>query len=195
MKQKMQRVSDKGDTRRMFEDLSEKPAKKDKPRTAQSKPRSMSNEEFVEIYKKSPTSDRVREEASKSVKKDKAPRTAPMTRVEPMTRVDLGGVSFGDPDMTLEEKESIAKNLLKGVAAIGGGPAVRVGQTANRQRIIGRNYEALSQGQQRAAANAANMVRPRPVQTRTVVDGMKSGGSTGRGGGCEIRGKTKGRMI
>jgi hypothetical protein len=109
----------------------------------------------------------------------------------PMTRVDMGGVSFGDPDMTREEQESIAKNLLKGAAAIGGGPAVRGVQTANRQRIIGRNYENMSERQQRMAANAANMVA-RPVQTRT---GMKSGGSTGRGGGCEIRGKTKGRMI
>jgi len=72
MKQKMQRVSDKGDTRRMFEDLSKKPAKKDKPPTAKSKPRSMSNEEFIKKYKDSPTSDRIREEASKSVNKDKA---------------------------------------------------------------------------------------------------------------------------
>ena len=189
MKQKMQRVSDKGDTRRMFEDLSEKPAKKDKPRTAQSKPRSMSTEEFIKKYKDSPASDRIKEEASKSVNKDKA------SDIAPMTRVDMGGVSFADPEMTREEQESIARNTLEGAAAIGFGPAVRVGQTANRQRIIGRNYEALSQGQQRAAANAANMVRPRPVQTRTVVDGMKSGGSTGRGGGCEIRGKTKGRMV
>jgi len=185
MKQKMQRVSDKGDTRRMFEDLSKKPAKKDKPPTAKSKPRSMSNEEFIKKYKDSPTSDRIREEASKSVNKDKA------SDIAPMTRVDLGGVSFGDPDMTLEEKESIAKNLLKGAVAIGGGPAGRGLQTANRQRIIGRNYENMSERQQRMAANAANMVA-RPVQTRT---GMKFGGSTGRGGGCEIRGKTKGRMI
>jgi len=188
MKQKMQRVSDKGDTRRMFEDLSKKPAKTDKPRTAKSKPRSMSNEEFIKEYKKSPTSDRIREEASKSVNKDKA------SDIAPMTRVDMGGVSFGDLDMTLEEKESIAKNLLKGAAAIGGGPAVRGLQTANRQRIIGRNYEALSKGQQDAAAKAANFAARR-VQAPAVVSGMKFGGSTGRGGGCEIRGKTKGRII
>jgi len=192
MKQKMQRVSDKGDTRRMFEDLSKKPAKKDKPPTAQSKPRSMSNEEFIKKYKDSPTSDRIREEAIKSVNKDKASDTAPMTRdTAPMTRVDLGGVSFGDPDMTREEQESIAKNLLKGAAAIGGGPAVRGLQTANRQRIIGSKYEAMSKGQQDAAAKAADFAARR-VRTRT---GMKFGGSTGRGGGCEIRGKTKGRMI
>ena len=190
MKQKtrMQRVSDKGDTRRMFEDLSEKPAKKDKPRTAQSKPRSMSTEEFIKKYKDSPASDRIREEASKSVNKDKA------SDIAPMTRVDMGGVSFADPEMTREEQESIARNTLEGAAAIGFGPAVRVGQTANRQRIIGRNYEALSQGQRDAAANAANFAARR-VRTPAVVSGMKSGGSTGRGGGCEIRGKTKGRMI
>ena len=202
MKQKMQRVSDKGDTRRMFEDLSKKPAKKDKPPTAQSKPRSMSNEEFIKKYKDSPTSDRIREEAIKSVNKDKASDAAPMTRdTAPMTRVDMGGVSFGDPDMTREEQESIAKNLLKGAAAIGSvgaagyvGPAVRGVQTANRQRIIGRNYEAMSKGQQDAAAKAANFAA-RGVQAPAVVSGMKFGGSTGRGGGCEIRGKTKGRMI
>jgi hypothetical protein len=96
--------------------------------------------------------------------------------------------------MSPEDREA-----LKGVAlGLAVPPAARalgmVGrglQTANRQRIIGRNYEAMSEGQRRAAANAANMVA-RPVQTRT---GMKSGGSTGRGGGCEIRGKTKGRMV
>jgi hypothetical protein len=110
----------------------------------------------------------------------------------------MGGVSFGDPDMTREEQESIGKNTLKGVAAIGGGPAgrevVRGVQTANRQRIIGRNYEALSKGQQDAAAKAADFVARR-VRTPAVVSGMKFGGSTGRGGGCEIRGKTKGRII
>ena len=97
--------------------------------------------------------------------------------------------------MSPEDREAL-KNFALGLAVP---PAARalgmVGrglQTANRQRIIGRNYEAMSEGQRRAAANAANMAAPRPVQTRT---GMKSGGSTGRGGGCEIRGKTKGRMV
>ena len=124
------------------------------------------------------------------------PRNPPKSTKDPapMTRVDMGGVSFGDPEMTRDEQESIARNLLEGAAAIGVGPAVRGVQTANRQRIIGRNYEALSEGQRNAAANAANFAAPRP-RPRPVVDGMKSGGSTGRGGGCEIRGKTKGRMI
>ena len=103
----------------------------------------------------------------------------------PMTRVDMGGVSFGDPDMTREEQESIAKNTLKGAAAVGFGP------TAIRRYGIGSKYEAMSKGQQDAAAKAADFAARR-VRTRT---GMKFGGSTGRGGGCEIRGKTKGRMI
>jgi hypothetical protein len=99
--------------------------------------------------------------------------------------------------MSSEDREAL-KNIAMGLAVP---PAARalgmVGrglQVANRQRIIGRNYEAMSAAQQRMAANAANLAA-RPVQTRTVVDGMKSGGSTGRGGGCEIRGKTKGRMV
>lgn len=98
--------------------------------------------------------------------------------------------------MAPEDREAL-KNIAMGLAVP---PAARalgmVGrglQVANRRYNVGRNYEALSAAQQRAAANAANLVaRPRP---RPVVDGMKSGGSTGRGGGCEIRGKTKGRMV
>jgi len=174
------------------EDVPKNPFKRDGSRAVKRRPRVMSSDEFLRQYKDSAPSDRIRKEASENVKKDKASDTAPMTRV------DLNGVSFGDPDMTLEEKESIAKNLLKGAALIGSvgaagyvGPAVRGLQTANRQRIIGRNYEAMSQGQRDAAAKAADFAARR-VQTRT---GMKSGGSTGRGGGCEIRGKTKGRMI
>ena len=161
------------------EDVPKNPFKRDGSRAVKRRPRVMSSDEFLRQYKDSAPSDRIRKEASENVKKDKASDTAPMTRV------DMGGVSFGDPDMTREEQESIAKNTLKGAAAVGFGP------TAIRRYGIGRNYERMSERQQRMAANAANMVA-RPVQTRT---GMKSGGSTGRGGGCEIRGKTKGRMI
>ena len=181
------------------EDKPKKPAKTGKPRTAQSKPRSMSNEEFVEKYKKSPTSDRVREEASKSVKKDKAPRTAPMTRV------DFGGVSFGDPEMTRDEQESIAKNTLKGAAAIGAagavGPVARGLQTARRRYNIGRNYEAMTEPERRMwAANAAKNARE--------VDGMRSGGrvkkysgggptssASKRADGCVTKGKTRGKFV
>ncbi len=140
------------------EDKPKKPAKTGKPRTAQSKPRSMSDEEFVEKYKKSPTSDRIREEARKSANKDKASRAAPGTRV------DMGGVSFGDPDMTREEQESIAKNTLKGAAAVGFGP------TAIRRYGIGRNYERMSESERR------NWVL-RAAREAREVDGMKSGGS------------------
>lgn len=178
------------------EDKPKKPAKKDKPRSAQSKPRSMSNEEFVEKYKESPTSDRVREEASKSVKKDKASRTAPMTRV------DFGGVSFGDPEMTRDEQESIAKNTLKGAAAIGAaGPVARGLQTARRRYNIGRNYEGMSEDDRRrwyfkAAQNARD------------IDGMRSGGrvkkyasggsvssASKRADGCVTKGKTRGKFV
>ena len=186
MKQKMQRVSDKGDTRRMFEDLSEKPAKKDKPRTAQSKPRSMSNEEFIEKYKKSPTSDRIREEASKSVNKDKASRAASGTRM------DFGGVSFGDPEMTREEQESIAKNTLKGAAAVGFGPA------AIRRYGIGRNYERMSESERRNwVLNAARNARE--MKSGGRVKKYASGGSVSsaskRADGCAVKGKTKGRFV
>jgi len=178
------------------EDKPKKPAKKDKPRTAQSKPRSMSNEEFIEKYKDSPASNRVREEASKSVKKDKASRTAPMTRA------DFGGVSFGDPEMTRDEQESIAKNTLKGAAAIGAaGPVARGLQTARRRYNIGRNYEGMSEADRRrwyfnAARDAVD-----------VQDGMRSGGrvkkysgggstssASKRADGCATKGKTRGKF-
>ena len=177
------------------EDKPKKPAKKDKPRTAQSKPRSMSNEEFIEKYKDSPASDRIKEDASKSVKKDKASRAASGTRM------DFGGVSFGDPEMTREEQESIAKNTLKGAAAIGFGPAVRGVQTARRRYNIGRNYENMSEDDRRrwyfkAAQNARD------------IDGMRSGGrvkkysgggptssASKRADGCATKGKTRGKFV
>jgi len=178
------------------EDKPKKPAKTDKPRTAKLKPRSMSNEEFIKKYKDSPTSDRIREEARKSANKDKASDTAPMTRV------DLGGVSFGDPDMTLEEKESIAKNLLKGAVAIGGGPAgrevVRGAQTAVRRYGIGRNYERMSESERRnwvlnAARNAKEMKSGGRV--KKYASGGSVSSASKRADGCAVKGKTKGRFV
>ena len=118
----------------------------------------------------------------------------------PMTRVDMGGVSFGDPEMTREEQGSIAKNLLKGAAAIGSvgsvGPVVRGVQTAKRRYDIGRRVDAMTENQQKTAMMRA-------AREAREVDGMRSGGRVSgssmggsvRGGGCEIRGKTKGRMV
>jgi hypothetical protein len=123
----------------------------------------------------------------------------------PMTRVDMGGVSFGDPDMTREEQESIAKNLLKGVVATGGGPAgreaVRGAQTAVRRYGIGRNYERMSESERR------NWVRNAAREAREV-DGMRSGGrvkkyasggsvssASKRADGCAVKGKTRGKFV
>jgi hypothetical protein len=176
------------------EDVPKNPFKRDGSRAVKRRPRVMSSDEFLRQYKDSAPSDRIRKEASENVKKDKASDTAPMTRV------DMGGVSFGDPDMTREEQESIAKNLLKGVVATGGGPAgrevVRGAQTAVRRYGIGRNYERMSESERR------NWVRNAAREAREV-DGMRSGGRVSgssmggsvRGGGCEIRGKTKGRTV
>ena len=173
------------------EDKPKKPAKKDKPRTAQSKPRSMSNEEFIEKYKDSPASDRVREEASKSVKKDKASRAASGTRM------DFGGVSFGDPEMTRDEQESIAKNTLKGAAAIGSagsvGPAVRGVRLAKTYYDSGKRVHNMTTGQQATAImNAAK-------KAKVKVDDMKSGGSVSsaskRADGCATKGKTRGKFV
>ena len=167
------------------EDKPKKPAKTDKPRTAQSKPRSMSNEEFIKKYKDSPASDRIREEARNSVKKDKASRAASGTRM------DFGGVSFGDPEMTREEQESIAKNTLKGAAAIGSvgsvGPAVREVRLAKRYYDSGKRVHNMTTGQQATAImNAAKNAK-------------KSGGSVSsaskRADGCATKGKTKGRFV
>jgi hypothetical protein len=181
------------------EDKPKKPAKKDKPRTAQSKPRSMSNEEFIEKYKDSPASNRVREEASKSVKKDKASRAASGTRM------DFGGVSFGDPEMTRDEQESIAKNTLevvKGAAAIGAaGPVARGLQTAKRRYDIGRRVDAMTENQQKTAMMRA-------AREAREVDGMRSGGqvkkyagggsvssASKRADGCVTKGKTRGKFV
>ena len=170
------------------EDKPKKPAKTDKPRTAQSKPRSMSNEEFIKKYKDSPASDRIKEEASKSVKKDKASRAASGTRM------DFGGVSFGDPEMTREEQESIAKNTLKGAAAIGSvgaagsvGPAVKAVRLAKTYYDSGKRVHNMTTGQQATAImNAAKNAK-------------KSGGSVSsaskRADGCATKGKTKGRFV
>jgi hypothetical protein len=176
------------------EDVPKNPFKRDGSRAVKRRPRVMSSDEFLRQYKDSAPSDRIRKEASENVKKDKASDTAPMTRV------DMGGVSFGDLDMTREEQESIAKNLLKGVAAIGSagsvGPVVRGVQTAKRRYDIGRRVDAMTENQQKTAMMRA-------AREAREVDGMRSGGRVSgssmggsvRGGGCEIRGKTKGRMV
>jgi hypothetical protein len=175
------------------EDKPKKPAKKGRLGIVRSKPRGMSSKEFIEEYKSSPASDSIREEARKSIKKDNA------SRAESGTRVDFGGVSWGDPEMTRKEQERIAKNTLEGAAAIGlagsAGPVARGLQTAKRRYDIGKRVDNMTEAQQKTAfLRAAREARE--------VDGMRSGGrvsasSTGasvRGSGCEIKGRTKGRM-
>jgi hypothetical protein len=72
-----------------------------------------------------------------------------------------------------ERSDAVGKFALGAASLLPAGRVVRGAQTAVRRYGIGRNYEALSEGQRRAAANAANLAaRPRPI-----VDGMKSGGS------------------
>jgi hypothetical protein len=123
----------------------------------------------------------------------------------PMTRVDMGGVSFGDPEMTRDEQGSIAKNLLKGVATIGSagsaGPVVRGVQTAKRRYDIGRRVDAMTENQQKTAfLRAAREARE--------VDGMRSGGrvkkyasggsvssASKRADGCATKGKTRGKFV
>jgi len=92
-----------------------------------------------------------------------------MTRdIAPMTRVDLGGVSFGDPDMTLEEKESIAKNLLKGAVAIGSvGVLAMVDRLAEDSRLPIAN--ASSVGTTRICRNASREWLLKPQIWRLVV--------------------------
>ena len=105
-----------------------------------------------------------------------------------------------------ERSDAVGKFALGAASLLPAGRVVRGAQTAVRRYGIGRNYEALSEGQRRAAANAANLAaRPRP---RPVVDGMRSGGrvkkyasggsvssASKRADGCATKGKTKGRFV
>ena len=168
------------------EEVPKNPFKRDGSRAVKRRPRVMSSDEFLRQYKDSAPSDRIREEASKSVNKDKASRAASGTRM------DFGGVSFGDPEMTREEQESIAKNTLKGAAAVGFGPA------AIRRYGIGRNYERMSESERRNwVLNAARNARE--MKSGGRVKKYASGGSVSsaskRADGCAVKGKTKGRFV
>jgi|688.fasta_scaffold94816_7 hypothetical protein len=101
--------------------------------------------------------------------------------------------------MSPEDREA-----LKGVAlGLAVPPAARalgmVGrglQVAKRRYDIGRRVDAMTENQQKTAMMRA-------AREAREVDGMRSGGRVSgssmggsvRGGGCEIRGKTKGRMV
>ena len=94
--------------------------------------------------------------------------------------------------MTREEQESIAKNTLKGAAAVGFGPA------AIRRYGIGRNYERMSESERRNwVLNAARNARE--MKSGGRVKKYASGGSVSsaskRADGCATKGKTKGRFV
>jgi hypothetical protein len=101
--------------------------------------------------------------------------------------------------MAPEDREAL-KNIAMGLAVP---PAARalgmVGrglQVARRRYDIGRRVDNMTEAQQKTAMMRA-------AREAREVDGMRSGGRVSgssmggsvRGGGCEIKGKTKGRMI
>ena len=101
--------------------------------------------------------------------------------------------------MAPEDREAL-KNIAMGLAVP---PAARalgmVGrglQVARRRYDIGRRVDNMTEAQQKTAMMRA-------AREAREVDGMRSGGRVSgssmggsvRGGGCEIRGKTKGRMV
>jgi len=101
--------------------------------------------------------------------------------------------------MAPEDREAL-KNIAMGLAVP---PAARalgmVGrglQVAKRRYDIGRRVDNMTEAQQKTAMMRA-------AREAREVDGMRSGGRVSgssmggsvRGGGCEIRGKTKGRMV
>jgi hypothetical protein len=163
------------------EDAPKKPFKRGGSRAAKSRPRAMSNEEFLREYERSAPSERIREEASKSARKGDS------SRVEPGTRVDFGGVSFGDPEMTRGEQARIAKGTVTGAAALTPvGRAVAGARAMKKTYDIGKNVQNMPLRRQQTAFLRA-------YREAQEVDGMKSGGLV-RGSGCEIRGKSKGRI-
>ena len=101
--------------------------------------------------------------------------------------------------MAPEDREAL-KNIAMGLAVP---PAARalgmVGrglQVAKRRYDIGRRVDNMTEAQQKTAMMRA-------AREAREVDGMRSGGRVSgssmggsvRGGGCEIKGKTKGRMV
>jgi len=101
--------------------------------------------------------------------------------------------------MAPEDREAL-KNIAMGLAVP---PAARalgmVGrglQVARRRYDIGRRVDNMTEAQQKTAMMRA-------AREAREVDGMRSGGRVSgssmggsvRGGGCEIKGKTKGRMV
>jgi hypothetical protein len=162
------------------EDAPKKSFKRDGSRVAKSRPRAMSSEEFLREYEKSAPSERIRGEASKSVRKGGS------SRVESGTRADFGGVSFGDPEMTREEQARIAKGTVAGAAThTPVGRAVAGAKAMKKTYDIGKNVERMPLRKQQTAFLRA-------YRESKEVDGMKFGGLV-RGSGCEIRGKSKGR--
>ena len=157
------------------------PFRRDGSRAAKSRPRSMSAEEFIREYERSEPSERIKGEANKSARKSGS------SKVEPGTRVDLGGISFGDPEMTREEQARIAKVTAGGAAALTPvGRAVSGLKAMKKTYDIGKNVQNMPLRRQQTAFLRA-------YRDAREVDGMKSGGMV-RGSGCEIRGKSKGRM-
>jgi|SanBayMetagenome_1026888.scaffolds.fasta_scaffold27719_2 hypothetical protein len=99
--------------------------------------------------------------------------------------------------MTPEERSDAVGKFAIGAASLH--PAARAARglkTAKRRYDIGRRVDAMTEGQQKSAFLKA-------AREAKEIDGMKSGGSVQkfakggsvRGGGCETKGKTKGRFV
>jgi hypothetical protein len=186
MKRKMRRFAEGGlgyeeDPKPGVQTDKDEPPKKTAKR-GKSRPRSMSSEEFVREYEKSAPSERIKGEASKSVRKSEA------SRVGPGTRVDFGGVSFGDPEMTPAEQERLGKGALAVASAL-----TPVGRAVSGLKAMKKTYD-IGKNVQRMPLRKQQTAFLRAAKEAREVDGMKSGGRI-RGGGCEMRGKTKGRFV
>lgn len=102
-----------------------------------------------------------------------------------------------DTGMSPEERsEAMGKVALGAAAMLPAGRVVRGFKTAKRRYDIGKRVDAMTESQQKTA-----FLRAR--REAKEVDGMRRGGSVKkyasggsvRGGGCETKGKTKGRFV